>query len=130
MEAVCEEIRRSFLGAGPPPPGPDPEKAQNDAVNRDGRTIVLLVYAPKDNGGTPDPGLVRTLLGLFDVYEKLMLVFDVGTDRQPLPAPLQSAQPRLNDPEALKTFLASEYDACLDERTTKTFLDQKYGTGP
>jgi hypothetical protein len=128
--SVQEEIRRRFLGGGPLPPGPRSEEMQDDAVNRDGRTIVLLILAHRDKGGLPDPAFVDELTGLCRTYEKLILVFDVGTERPALPAPVETAQPRLDDSDALGRFLECEYDALLDERATKTVLDQKYGSRP
>lgn len=59
-----------------------------------------------------------------------MLVFDVGAEPPALPEPVRAAQPRLDERNALETFLAREQDAFYDERTTKTFLDKKYGIGP
>jgi len=45
---VQEEIRCRFLGGGPLPPGPRSEEMQDHAVNRDRRTIVLLILAHVD----------------------------------------------------------------------------------
>jgi len=69
------------------------------------------------------------LITLFKVYEKLLLVFDVGIERPVLPRSIKAGQERLDDPNALSIFLSNEYDALYDERTTKTFLDKKYGIG-
>ena len=123
------EIRRKILGGGPLPPGPNPEVTQDRAINRDPRTIVLLVLAHADKGGLPDPTLTEDLITLFKVYEKLLLVFDVGIERPVLPRSIKAGQERLDDPNALSIFLSNEYDALYDERTTKTFLDKKYGIG-
>ncbi len=127
---VQDEIRRRFLGDGPLPPGPNPCDAQDRAVNRDGRTIVLMVLARIDTGGLPDPALLQDLVTLFGIYEKFMVVFDIGTDRPALPSSIRAAQPRLDDPDEFRDFLTCEYDAFYDERTTKTFLDDKYRIGP
>lgn len=124
------EIRRKFLGGGPLPPSSNPGGDQDRAVNRDGRTIVLLIFARSDKGGIPDPTFMRDLITLFGIYENFMLVFDVGDERPALPAPLKAAQPRLDDPNALSEFLSRENEAFYDELTTKTFLDNKYGIAP
>lgn len=130
VSEVQQEIRRRFLGAGDLPPGPNPDEFLDRAVNRDGRTIVLVILAAIDKGGLPDPAFLKDLAGLFEIYDQLILVFDIGADRPMLPGPIKDAQPRLEDPNALRAFLTCEYDAFYDERTTKTYLDQKYGIGP
>lgn len=124
--AVREEIRRRFLGGAPLPPGLNLGDKQDGAVNRDGRTIVLLIFAHQNKGGLPDPAFLKELLTLFRIYKNFMLVFDVGAERPALPASVKAAQPRLDEPGALQIFLNRELNAFSDERTTKTFLDQKY----
>jgi len=130
VDAVKGEIRSRILGGAPLPPGPSPAAVLDRAVNRDGRTVVLLVPANADTGGLPDHTLLEDLNGLFRTYERLLVVIDLRDARPPLPDSILLAQPRLDDPVEFDGFFTSEYDALLDERATTTFLDQKYGNRP
>lgn len=118
-ESVKAEIRRRFLGPGLPPMIDG--AMQDQMVNQDPKTIVLVVRSGSDTGGLPDPALLRDLLRLETDYRKLVLIFALESAAETLPDRLQAVRPPL-DPRC-------EQQAYLAERAAKTYLDQKYGIG-
>jgi hypothetical protein len=125
LEVIKKSIWEGVFGSGPLPP--IPEKKLDEIVNRDARTIVLLILAHQDQGGLPDPVRLSELTQWLGVYQKIMLVFDIGEDRSTLPVAVKSAQPRLDDATALQTFFDYEYEAFGGERAAKTYLDDNFG---
>jgi hypothetical protein len=114
---VKDEIRRRFLG----PAVPDfiDGAAKDRMINQDPKIIVLVVRIGSDIGGLPDPALLGDLQRLEEDYEKLVLIFAVESANDILPEILTAVEPKL-DPDC-------EQMAYLAERSTKGFLDQKYG---
>ena len=126
LEVIKKTIWKAVFGGGQLPPVT--EKKLDEMVNRDASTIVLLILALQAQGGLPDPVRLSELTQLFGVYQKIILVFDVGTDRSTLPVNVKSAQPRLDDAKALQTFLDYEYEAFYGESAAKTYLDDNFGS--
>jgi hypothetical protein len=119
LDAVKEEIRRGILGGGLPP-RIDPA-LKDQMINRDPRIIILVVAAPADRGGLPDPTRIRDLATLGRTYQKLILLIALDGGVEALPDSIVTVQPELA-PE-------HEYQAFLGERAARTFLDQKYPNG-
>lgn len=119
VDDVRKEIRRRFLGAGLPPMIDG--ASQDQTINQDPKTIVLVIAARSDAGGLPDPTLLRDLEQLETDYQKLVLIFALESTDTVLPNGLRAVRPPL-DPHF-------EEQAFLAERAAKTFLNQKYGIG-
>jgi hypothetical protein len=127
LARIKEDIWKKVFGDEPLPSFPDAEKILDREVNRDIRTLVLLVSINQGTGGLPDPRFVEELRQLFGIYHKIMLVLNMGGDFIELPPEtVKSAQPRIDDNDALRTFLNNEYVAYAGERRAKTYLDQNF----
>ncbi len=123
-----KEIWRKAFRGRPPPNGPKEEKSRDDSINRGVRTIVLLISAPSDSGGLPDPGCLVELNQLFEIYkDKLLMVYNVGEEKQPIKGNVKYAQPRLDEAKELAAFINCEESAYWDESRTKTYLDDTFG---
>ncbi|MGH8581650.1 MAG: toll/interleukin-1 receptor domain-containing protein [Gammaproteobacteria bacterium] len=122
-DEIRAEIRRSYLGSGLPTTI-DGAK-QDQIINRDPKTIILVIVACSDSGGLPDPRLMQDLAELRTHYDKLVTIFALeagaGLSRE-LPSGIREVLPRLESRRETVAYLA--------ERAAKSFLDQKYGIAP
>ena len=118
---IKAEIRRKFLGPGLPP---IIDAAQQDRmIDDDPKPIVLIVSALNDQGGLPDPRRLNEVSQISKDYNKIVVIFDLGSGDPPtLPKSIRAVQPPLD--------AACETAAYLGERATRTYLNQKYGIGP
>ena len=130
--AQCKEaIWREVFGPGPLPAGPKAEKFRDDSIKRGVQTIVLLISALPDIGGLPDQGIISELNHLFTIYQnKILMVYNLGAEKQPIKGNVKYAQPRLDEAKELEAFLDCEQSAYYDESRAKTYLDKTFGPIP
>lgn len=116
IDQVQTEIRTGFWG--PLPPG-FTAAMLDQTVNADLRVILLFVQSANPESGLPDPRFLKQLKALQKAYHKLVIVLQSGNKVTELPEGIDRVAPSL-DP-------AVERNAFGGERTTQTFLNQKYG---
>ena len=120
IETIKAEIRRVALGAGLPP-NLD-ARIQDQVINQDAKTLVLVITVLSDRGALPDPARLTKFEALQQHYKKLLLVFalDLNLNHEPLPESIHALKPAL-DPEY-------EQQAYLHERAARTFLNELHGS--
>lgn len=112
-EEIKAEIRRSCLGELPP--FIDAE-TQDREINRDPKTLVLVISALSDQGGLPDPRQLAEVSQIYSHYKKIVVIFNLGgCALQTLPATVQPVEPPLD--------CACESAAFQRERLAKDFLN-------